>query len=48
MHAIKWGNLYPVGNTILVLVEHNIIISFPDTYSVCWMMIYLVDSTIKV
>ena len=48
MHSIKWGNLYPVGNTILVLVEHNIIISFPDTYSVCWMMIYLVDSTIKV
>ena len=37
-----------MGNTILLLVEHNIIISFPDTYSICWMMIYLVDGAIKV
>ena len=48
IHAIKWGNFYPVDNTILLLVEQNIIIiSLPDTYSICWMMIYLVDSAIQ-
>ena len=36
-----------MDNTILLLVEHNIIISFPDTYIICWMMIYLVDSAIQ-